>query len=46
MNKEIAFEIRTSERTVKAHRHAIMMKLNVRSVAAVVSIAERLGMLA
>ena len=46
MNKQIAFELGTSERTIKAHRHAIMTKLNVRSVAAVVSIAERLGMLA
>jgi FixJ family two-component response regulator len=45
MNKEIAFEIGTSERTIKAHRHAIMTKLCVRSVAAAVSIAERLGML-
>ena len=46
MNKQIAFELGASERTIKAHRHAIMMKLNVRSVAAVVSIAGRLGMLA
>jgi FixJ family two-component response regulator len=46
MNKQIAFELGASERTIKAHRHAIMTKLNVRSVAAVVSIAERLGMLA
>jgi FixJ family two-component response regulator len=45
MNKQMAFELGTSERTIKAHRHAIMMKLNVRSVAAAVSIAERLGML-
>jgi FixJ family two-component response regulator len=46
MNKQIAFELGASERTIKAHRHAVMMKLNVRSVAAVASIAERLGMLA
>jgi RNA polymerase sigma factor (sigma-70 family) len=45
LNKEIAFEIGTSERTVKAHRHSAMKKLKVRSVAAAVSIAERLGML-
>ena len=45
MNKEIAFQLGTSERTIKAHRHAIMEKLNVRSVAAAVSFAERLGML-
>jgi FixJ family two-component response regulator len=45
MNKQIAFELGTSERTIKAHRHAIMMKLKLRSVAAAVSIAGRLGML-
>lgn len=46
LNKQIAFSIGTSERTVKAHRHAIMQKLSVHSVAEAVSIAERLGMLA
>jgi FixJ family two-component response regulator len=46
LNKQIAFALGTSERTVKAHRHAVMEKLKVRSVAEAVSIAERLGMLA
>ena len=46
LNKQIAYQLGTSERTVKAHRHAIMQKLNVRSLAEAVSIAERLGMLA
>ena len=46
MNKEIAFELGTSERTVKAHRHGVMEKLKVNSVAAAVSMAERLGLLA
>jgi FixJ family two-component response regulator len=46
LNKQIAFEIGTSERTVKAHRHAVMEKLRVQSFAEAVSIAERLGMLA
>jgi DNA-binding NarL/FixJ family response regulator len=36
----------TSERTIKAHRHSIMEKLKVQSLAEAVSIAERLGMLA
>lgn len=45
LNKQIAHELGTSERTVKAHRHSIMQKLRVRSVAEAVSIAERLGML-
>jgi FixJ family two-component response regulator len=46
LNKQIAHELGTSERTIKAHRHAVMEKLGVRSFAEVVSIAERLGMLA
>jgi FixJ family two-component response regulator len=45
LNKQIAFELGTSERTVKAHRHAVMEKLGIHSVAAAASIAERLGML-
>ncbi|CAH2402054.1 response regulator transcription factor [Mesorhizobium ventifaucium] len=44
-NKQVAFELGTSERTVKAHRHAIMEKLEVNSLAEMVSIAERLGLL-
>lgn len=44
-NKEIAYELGTSERTVKAHRRSIMEKLNARSLAEMVSIAERLGLL-
>jgi len=45
LNKQIAYELGTSERTVKAHRHAVMQKLKVQSLAEAVSIAERLGML-
>src|SRR4051812_40683930 len=45
INKQIAFEIGTTERTVKAHRHEVMEKMQVRSLAELVSIAERLGML-
>src|SRR4051812_25893796 len=33
LNKQIAYELGTSERTVKAHRHAVMQKLGVQSVA-------------
>ena len=46
LNKQIAHELGISERTVKAHRKSIMQKLDVRSVAGAVSIAEKLGMLA
>jgi RNA polymerase sigma factor (sigma-70 family) len=43
MNKQIAFELGMTERTVKAHRHNIMMKMQVRTLAELVSMAERLG---
>jgi FixJ family two-component response regulator len=46
LNKQIAHELGTTVRTIKAHRHAVMTKLEVTSVAEAVSIAERLGMLA
>ena len=45
LNKQIAFTLGTSERTIKAHRHSVMQKLQVNSVAEAVSIAERLGIL-
>ena len=44
-HKEIAYALGTSERTVKAHRRSVMEKLNVRSLAEAVSIAERVGLL-
>jgi FixJ family two-component response regulator len=46
INKQIAFALGTTERTIKAHRHMVMEKMNVRSVAELVLIAERLGHLA
>ena len=45
MNKQIAYELGTTERTVKAHRHKVMEKMEIRSVAELVSCAERLGLL-
>jgi FixJ family two-component response regulator len=45
LNKQIAHKLGTSERTIKAHRHSVMEKLQVRSAAEAASIAERLGML-
>jgi FixJ family two-component response regulator len=45
LNKQIAFDLGTSERTIKAHRQSIMQKLQVQSLAEAVSIAERLGAL-
>lgn len=45
INKQIAYELGTTERTVKAHRHQVMEKMRVHSLAELVSIAERLGLL-
>lgn len=45
INKQIAYELGTTERTVKAHRHQVMEKMQVHSVAELVSIAERLALL-
>jgi FixJ family two-component response regulator len=45
-NTQIAHELGTTIRTIKAHRQAGMEKLGVKSLAEAVSIAERLGMLA
>jgi RNA polymerase sigma factor (sigma-70 family) len=45
MNKEIARELGATERTIKAHRSNIMDKLHIASVAELVLIAERLGIL-
>jgi len=44
INKQIAYELGTTERTIKAHRHQVMEKMRVVSFADLVSIAERLGM--
>ena len=45
INKQIAFALGTTERTVKAHRHQVMTKMQVPSLAELVSVAERLGLL-
>ena len=45
-NKQIARALGGAERTVKAHRHRVMEKMQVRTVAELVSLAERVGLLA
>jgi FixJ family two-component response regulator len=45
INKQIAYELGMTERTVKAHRHQVMEKMQVHSLAELVSNAERLSML-
>src|SRR5438128_2116405 len=43
LNKQIAGELGTAEKTVKVHRHKVMQKLGVTSVAALVRLVERAG---
>jgi FixJ family two-component response regulator len=43
LNKQIAFDVGITERTIKAHRASIMDKLNVQSVAELVRFAQELG---
>ena len=44
-NKQIARALGRTERTIKAHRQKVMEKMQVRSVAELVSLAERVGLL-
>jgi FixJ family two-component response regulator len=46
INKQIALQLGATERTIKAHRHRVMEKMKVQSLAELVSVAERLGILA
>jgi FixJ family two-component response regulator len=45
MNKQIAFALGTTERTIKAHRQKVMHKLNAQSLLELVAIADDLGIL-
>ncbi|NKK73341.1 response regulator [Rhizobium leguminosarum bv. viciae] len=45
LNKQIAYALGISERTVKVHRHQVMEKLAVRSLAEAVSIAANIGLI-
>ena len=42
-NKQVARALGCTERTVKAHRHRVMEKMQVQSLAELVSLAERVG---
>ena len=44
-NKQIGFALGTTERTIKAHRHRVMEKMQVQSLAELVSLGERAGVL-
>ena len=43
LNKQIAYELGITERTVKAHRARVMEKMQAGSVAELVRLAERVG---
>jgi len=44
-NKQVANMLGATERTIKAHRHRVMEKMQVQSLAELVSVAERAGIL-
>ena len=44
-NKQVANALGTTERTIKAHRQQVMEKMQVQSLAELVSLAERVGVL-
>lgn len=43
LNKQIAYDLGTAERTIKFHRSALMKKLGIRAVADLVRMAEKAG---
>jgi FixJ family two-component response regulator len=43
LNKQVAFDLGTSERTIKAHRHSVLAKLEAGSVADLVRLASSLN---
>jgi RNA polymerase sigma factor (sigma-70 family) len=45
MNKQIAFRLGTTERTIKAHRKKVMEKLRVHSLAELVSLSDHVGVI-
>ena len=44
-NKQVGNALGATERTIKAHRHRVMEKMQVQSLAELVSLAERVGIL-
>lgn len=43
LNKQIAFELGTTERTIKAHRQQVMSKMSADTVQQLVAMAQKLG---
>lgn len=44
LNKQIAFELGTAEKTVKVHRARVMQKMQVQSLAELVRVTEKIGL--
>jgi FixJ family two-component response regulator len=44
LNKQVAYDLGTAERTIKAHRHNVMEKMEANSVADLVRMAQALGL--
>jgi FixJ family two-component response regulator len=44
-NKQVGNALGATERTIKAHRHRVMEKMEVQSLAELVALAERTGVL-
>ncbi len=45
LNKQIAYELKISERTVKAHRKQVLGKMGVNSIAQLVRLTEKVGVM-
>ncbi len=43
LNKQIAYQLGTVEKTIKVHRSRVMEKMEVDSIAELVRLAERVG---
>ena len=43
LNKQIAYELNISERTVKAHRKQVLAKMGINSIAELVRMSEKVG---
>jgi RNA polymerase sigma factor (sigma-70 family) len=43
LNKQIAYELNISERTVKAHRKQVLLKMGIQSIAELVRLTEKAG---
>ena len=43
LNKQVAFELGTVEKTIKVHRARVMEKMQVDSLAGLVRLAEKVG---